>query len=163
MRVLVAYGSKRGGTRGIAETIAETLTGEGDDVDLRDAREVGSIDGYDMVVVGGALYANRWHKSARKLVKRNADSLRNMPVWLFSSGPLDDTAATGEIPPVGQVSKLIELISARGHQTFGGRLSPDAEGFPASAMARDRAGDWRDEDQIAGWARRMRSRVGQND
>lgn len=159
MRVLVAYGSKRGGTRGIAETIASALSEEGDDVDVRDAREVVSLDGYDMVVVGGALYANRWHKSARRLVKRNAAALRNLPVWLFSSGPLDDSAGTEEIPPVDQVSELIGLIGGRGHKTFGGRLSPDAKGFPASAMARDRAGDWRDTGQIADWARQMHSQV----
>jgi menaquinone-dependent protoporphyrinogen oxidase len=161
MKVLVAYGSKRGGTRGIAETLARALTEAGDDVDVRDAREVRSIDGYEMVVVGGALYANRWHKSARRLVKRNAAALERVPVWLFSSGPLDDSARTGEIPPVGQVSELIDLVGARGHQTFGGRLSPDAKGFPASAMARDRTGDWRDTGQIADWARQMHAEIAQ--
>lgn len=161
MKVLVAYGSKRGGTRGIAETIAKALTEQGDDVHVRDARQVGSLDGYEMVIVGGALYANRWHKSARRLVKRNAAALKRVPVWLFSSGPLDDSARTGWIPAVGQVSELIDLVDARGHETFGGRLSPDAKGFPANAMARDRAGDWHDSDQIAAWARQMHAESAQ--
>ncbi|MEZ5143227.1 MAG: hypothetical protein R2726_12020 [Acidimicrobiales bacterium] len=36
--------------------------------------------------------------------------------------------------------------------TFGGRLPADAKGFPASAMAKDHAGDWRDHDQVQAWA-----------
>jgi len=35
--------------------------------------------------------------------------------------------------------------------TFGGYLSPDARGFPASAMARSRAGDWRDPGHVREW------------
>jgi menaquinone-dependent protoporphyrinogen oxidase len=72
-------------------------------------------------------------------------------VWLFSSGPLNGSAAEA-IPPVPQVRELLERIGARGHVTFGGRLAADAKGFPASAMARANAGDWRDPAQIRGWA-----------
>ncbi|MCZ7525299.1 MAG: flavodoxin domain-containing protein [Acidimicrobiia bacterium] len=152
MRVLVAYGSKRHGTEGIAETVGETLARRGFDVDVRPAPEVRSVDGYDAVLVGGALYANRWHRSARRLVKRHARALRERPVWLFSSGPLDDSASKGEIPPTRQVARLMSRAGARGHVTFGGRLEADAKGFPASSMAGDMAGDWRDEAQIRAWA-----------
>ena len=47
-----------------------------------------------------------------------------MPVWLFSSGPLDDSAAEGDIPAVPQVQQVAKEIRARGHRTFGGRLTP---------------------------------------
>jgi len=47
----------------------------------------------------------------------------------------------------------MERVGARGHITFGGRLSPDAKGFPASAMAKNRAGDWRDPAQVRAWVR----------
>ena len=43
-------------------------------------------------------------------------------------------------------------IGAHGHVTFGGRLPADAKGFPASAMAKTHAGDWRDPERIRGWA-----------
>jgi menaquinone-dependent protoporphyrinogen oxidase len=42
-------------------------------------------------------------------------------------------------------------IGARGHVTVGGRLEPDAKGFPASAMAKKNAGDWRDREQVHAW------------
>jgi menaquinone-dependent protoporphyrinogen oxidase len=41
---------------------------------------------------------------------------------------------------------------ARGHVTFGGRLLPDATGFPASAKAKTKAGDWRGRARIHAWA-----------
>lgn len=151
MKLLVTYGSKLGGTEGLAEMIGNSLRRAGFDVDLLPARRVASVGGYDAVVVGGALYAGRWHRDATRLVKRHERRLRAMPVWLFSSGPLDDSAATGDIPPVGQVRKLMQRIEADGHQTFGGRLEPDARGFIAGSMAKKLSGDWRDPEHIARW------------
>ena len=58
--------------------------------------------------------------------------------------PLDDSATQHVIRTTAQPSRLTEPVNARGHITFGGRLAPDAKGFPASAMAKKRAGDWRD-------------------
>jgi menaquinone-dependent protoporphyrinogen oxidase len=45
----------------------------------------------------------------------------------------------------------MERVGARGHVTFGGRLAPDAKGFPASAMAKKNGGDWRDAEQVRAW------------
>jgi menaquinone-dependent protoporphyrinogen oxidase len=42
-------------------------------------------------------------------------------------------------------------IGARGHATFGGRLAPDAQGFPASAMAKKNSGDWRNAQHVRDW------------
>jgi menaquinone-dependent protoporphyrinogen oxidase len=152
MRVLVTYGTKMGGTAGIAEMVGDALTAAGLQVDVRSASERADIGTYDAVIAGGALYNNRWHRHARRFVKRHTDLLRTRPVWLFSSGPLDDSAATGEIEPVAQVQQLVGRVGARGHVTFGGRLAPDAKGFPASAMAKTHAGDWRDPQRIRSWA-----------
>jgi menaquinone-dependent protoporphyrinogen oxidase len=151
MHVLVTYGSKLGGTAGIAELIGQALTDADLQADVLPVSEVDRIEDYDAVVVGGALYTGRWHREARRFVKRHTGALRERPVWLFSSGPLDGSAAE-PIPPVPQVQELLERIGARGHVTFGGRLPADAKGFPASAMARTHAGDWRDPARIRAWA-----------
>jgi menaquinone-dependent protoporphyrinogen oxidase len=152
MRILLTFGSARGGTEGLAQTVAEGLRDEGFTVDLLPVGQVRGVDGYDAVVVGGALYAARWHKAARRFVKRHAGELKRRPVYFFSSGPLDDSATRREIPPVRGVKALMRRVGARGHMTFGGRLAPDAKGFPASAMAKKRAGDWRDAAQAQAWA-----------
>jgi menaquinone-dependent protoporphyrinogen oxidase len=155
MNVLVAYGSKRQGTAGIADVLAAELRRRGLDVELAGANDVESLEAYDAVVVGGALYAGRWHRDARRFVKHFTKQLRGRPVFFFSSGPLDDSATEGEIPPTRQVRRLMERVGAREHNTFGGRLAPNAEGFAAAAMAKEHAGDWRDEDDERRWADRV--------
>jgi menaquinone-dependent protoporphyrinogen oxidase len=163
MSVLVTYGSRRGGTRGLAEMVAQGLREEGFTVDVVPAGAVPGVERYDAVVVGGALYAFRWHRAARRFVKRHTARLRQRPVYFFSSGPLDGSASRKDIPPVKGVEKLMRRVDGRGHVTFGGRLSPDAKGFPASAMAKKNAGDWRDPAQVREWvgsiAPELRTRV----
>ena len=153
MRVLVAYGSKMGGTKGLAEMIARELTANGLETKVAAASAVKTLRGFDAVILGGALYSLRWHKDARRFVRRHRKALRSVPLWLFSSGPLDDSATMGGIPPVRFVRKTAERLAARGHVTFGGRMPADAKGFPARAMARDNAGDWRDPDQVREWVK----------
>ena len=148
MKVLVAFGSKRGGTEGIAQRVAEGLREAGHDAVAVAADGARRLDGYEAVIVGGGLYANRWVGSARRFVQRHVPDLRRVPTWFFSSGPLDDSATRTQIPPTKQVATLMERVGALGHVTFGGRLTADAKGFPASAMAKKHSGDWRDPAQI---------------
>ncbi|HSK01543.1 MAG TPA: flavodoxin domain-containing protein, partial [Kofleriaceae bacterium] len=89
MRILVTWGSKRGGTAGIGQIVAETLRAGGHEVIAEPARAAPAPRDVDAVIVGGALYANRWHRDARRYMERHARALRRVPVWLFSSGPLD--------------------------------------------------------------------------
>lgn len=152
MRVLVAYGSKRGGTAGIAKNIGGALRSVGLEADVKPADQVEELSLYDAVIVGGALYANRWHRDARQFVKRHARELLGRPVWLFSSGPLDDSADRRDLQPVPQVRRLLTRVNARGHVTFGGRLEKTARGLIASSMARKSSGDWRNPERIHRWA-----------
>ena len=151
MTILVAFGTKMHGTEGLAETVGDALRAGGFEVDVTEAREVGDVSRYDAIIVGGALYESRWHKDARRFVQHHASELAERPTWLFSSGPLDDSASTGEIPPVKGVRGLMEEVHARGHVTFGGRLPDDAHGLMAGGMAKKHAGDWRDEVQVRTW------------
>jgi menaquinone-dependent protoporphyrinogen oxidase len=159
MRVLVAYGSTRGGTEGLAEWVAQELRTDGIEVEVHSAARIGRLGRYDAVIVGGALYAGRWHRLARRFVQRHVAELRLRPVFFFSSGPLDDSAAQGQIPPVRAVQALMTQVGARGHVTFGGRLLAHARGFVASRMAAKMAGDWRDRTQVRDWARTVAAQL----
>jgi menaquinone-dependent protoporphyrinogen oxidase len=150
MRVLITWGSKRGGTAGIAGTLAEAIRRDGIEVDAIPAAQA-APHGYDAVIVGGALYMQRWHRAARRFVRRHARELSTVPTWFFSSGPLDDSAERSSIEPVPQVAALMARVGARDHVTFGGRLAHDARGFPASAMAKKHSGDWRNPERIRAW------------
>lgn len=152
MRVLVAYGSKRQGTAEIAEWVGEEMNLHGIGATVQPARSVRSLEGFDAVVIAGALYAGRWHKDARALVRRLAPALRSRRVWLVSSGPLGDDARTSDKAPVGQVAAIMADLGALGHVTFGGRLVPDPKGAVARAMAKKLSGDWRDRDRVRTWA-----------
>jgi menaquinone-dependent protoporphyrinogen oxidase len=151
MRFLIVCGSKMGGTTGLGAMVAESLERKGQEAVVGEATADIDVAVFDTVIVGGALYTMRWHKDARKFVKRNAAVLRALPVYFFSSGPLDDSAFEAGIPPTKQVQKLMAKVGARGHVTFGGRMPADAKGFPASAMARDNPGDWRNPEHVDRW------------
>ena len=156
-KMLVAYGTERGSTREIADAIGQELQQMGIEVDVSSAREVKNVAPYDAVILGGALYAGRWHRDARNLAGRFFKELTERPVWLFSSGPFDDSASERDIPPVAFVAGLMKTIGARGHVTFGGWLAPDTTGLMARAMAKKLDGDHRDFDQIRRWAHEVGS------
>jgi menaquinone-dependent protoporphyrinogen oxidase len=46
----------------------------------------------------------------------------------------------------------MDRVGAQGHATFGGRLEENVKGYPASAIAKKHAGDWRDRGQVRRWA-----------
>ncbi|MEV7007528.1 flavodoxin domain-containing protein [Streptosporangium sp. NPDC051022] len=152
MKVLVAYGSKRGSTREIAEWIGRVLTEEGLDAEVRPAAGVRDVDAYDAVVLGGAVYFGRWHRHARALARRCARQLAERPVWLFSSGPLQAIGGR-DVPPPAAAERARRRIGARENVTFGGCLRADARGFPAATMAKTAAGDFREPERVRAWAR----------
>lgn len=153
-RVLVVHASKLGGTAEIAEWIAAELREfAGFSVDVESAAANVDVGAYDAVVIGGGLYAGRWPRAARRFARQHQDRLIHLPVWAFSSGPLDRTAEESPIPPTRSVSKIMDRIGVRDHATFGGRLGPEAKGFIASRLAKTNGGDYRDREQISEWAR----------
>ncbi|MFC9129492.1 flavodoxin domain-containing protein [Streptomyces sp. NPDC057099] len=154
--VLVAYGTTNGSTAEIAETIAEVLRKDGLTAEASPARAVPSAAAYDAVVVGGGLYAGRWHKDTRRFVRRHGKALAERPLWFFSSGPLDPSASERDIPPVPGVKKAMVRLDAREHVTFGGCLEEGAKGWVARMILRSgKGGDFRDFERIETWAARI--------
>lgn len=156
MKVLVVHGSKHGATAEIADLITKTLRKAGLRVEHAPANTIRDVSGYDAFVVGGSLYVNRWHHSAAHFVTTHRAGLTDKPVWFFSSGPLDDSANTDEIPPVAKVAELMESVGAKEHKTFGGVLEADRRGLMAGALRKKGfEGDFRDEEAIVEWANQI--------
>ena len=153
IRVLVAYATKKGGTKGIADTIGDELTRDGIEAHVHDAGAVKDIKAYDALVIGSAIYANRWRPEAIRLLSL-ADRGSPIPVWLFQSGPLGDGAETMQVEIPKKVARLVEALGAPVPMTFGGRIEPaTAKGFIAKKMAKGpNAGDFRDDGRIRQWA-----------
>jgi menaquinone-dependent protoporphyrinogen oxidase len=146
--VLVTFASKHGSTAEIADAIAEVLCECGLEVHCVEARDVESLDGYDAVVLGSAVYIRRWRREARKFLKRFGPELERRPFWVFSSGPVGDPSNDNldwTEPPatIAQATRL----GAREHVVFGGRSL--SRGIPEPL--RDRR-DWK---EIADWARHI--------
>ena len=65
MKVLVTAATKHGATAEIAAAIGEVLGGEpGLDAAVIPPEQVATIDGYDAVVLGSAVYAGHWLATA---------------------------------------------------------------------------------------------------
>ena len=79
MKILVAYASRHGATRGIAERIARTLEQRGLAVTLAPVDRAGSIAEYDGFVIGSAAYMGRWLKQAATFVRGNVTRLATRP------------------------------------------------------------------------------------
>jgi menaquinone-dependent protoporphyrinogen oxidase len=154
MRVLVTAASKHGATVEIAEAIADSMSAAGAAAAVVPPEEVDSLEGYDAVVIGSAVYAGRWLEPAKDLVSRLGDELGRRPVWLFSSGPLGDPPKPEEDPV--DVGDLRAATGAREHAVFAGKLDRATLGFGEKAIVlalRAPEGDFRDWDRIRGWAR----------
>jgi menaquinone-dependent protoporphyrinogen oxidase len=164
VRVLIVYGSSRGGTAGLAQMIAEAFVSRGIVADVGEANAVDAIDAieeYDAVIVGGALYSGRWHPDATWFVERNLEALRAISAWFFSSGPLDTSARSGALAPVSQVQDLARQADIRGHMTFGGYLEAKSSGFLSSLLSWGTPGDYRDSAQVNEWVDRIITRIGE--
>lgn len=159
MNVVVAYASKHGSTRQIAERIAAVLRVEGVDADVLPADKAGDLDGYDAVILGSAVYMGRWRPEAWRFVRRHRAQLASVPLWLFSSGPV--VKAGEEIPQTPaplRVHRTGERLEARGHVVFGGRVPDEPDSFVERSVAKnvaDKQRDSRDWDAIEAWARRI--------
>jgi menaquinone-dependent protoporphyrinogen oxidase len=159
MTVLVAHASKRGSTAEIAETVAATLRREGLGVCLERAEDVQSLEPYDAVVLGSAVYMKRWRGDARHFLKKHRKTLKQTPFWAFSSGPVGDPADDNpdwNEPP--KIAEKVEELGARDHTVFGGRLPVEPQGFMEKAMVESTPREYRDRrdwTQIRDWAHQI--------
>lgn len=163
MKVLVSAASKHGATAEIAKELAQALGealrergfGSNDEVavEVRPVEEVSSVEHYDALVLGSAVYAGHWLRAARELAERHADALVEKPVWLFSSGPIGDPPKPEEDPV--DVAGIMEATGAREHRVFAGNVDKSKLGFAERAIMlalRAPEGDFRDWETIRRWA-----------
>ncbi len=91
--ILVAFATRYGSTQEAAVTVADALRQAGLRVDLQPMREVKSIESYDAIVLGAAIYNGKWHSDAHAFLSQHEDILRHRPVAIFSLGPTTRDAA----------------------------------------------------------------------
>ncbi len=153
-RVLVAYASRSGATREIAEAIADELRQTDHTVTLTPCDAAPAAAGFDAVVIGSALYAGRWLSPATRYLRGQAAFLAGRPTRLFQSGPVGEPLEPGATPVPRAVRSVVRRWGLAGPTTFAGRLDPTRiTGRLAQWVATATpAGDFRDWDVIRGWA-----------
>lgn len=150
--ILVAYASRHGSTRETAEVVAEELRVQGLEVEVAAAGDAGSIEGYDAVVLGGALYTGRLHGDARAFLRRHGAA---RPLAVFAMGP--KTLAAEEVAQSrAQLEKALGGLESVSVAIFGGVVDPAKLRFPFSRMPASDARDW---DAIRAWARDLAGRL----
>ena len=167
-QILVAYGTRYGSTREVAETVAATLGEQGVDTDVKQAREVRSLDGYDAVVLGTPLYMGTLHKDIRALLEKNQVALEHTPFALFALGPIkaDDGLDGSRAQLINALAKL-PVPTPASTAVFVGSYDPARLGFkdklltalPASPLHGEPAHDDRDCGAIRSWARDVSGRL----
>lgn len=105
-KILIAYDSKDGQTKKIAEFIKEELQKNCWWVDIMNSRFPVTpieIEQYDGVIVGGPVHASRYPKSLKFWVRRHADILSKKPSAFFS-------VCLGILQPGGDIKEQEEHI-----------------------------------------------------
>ena len=159
MKLLVTYASKYGSTAEIAEVIGKELRKRNYEVEVKSVEDADSLEGYDGFVIGSALYAGGWIKSAAKFLRANQKLLAKHPVWLFSSGPTgqgdpNDIMDGWTFPE--DLGSVVETIKPKEIILFHGNLDLDRLNFAEKMIIKSvkaTVGDFRDWLVIRGWAR----------
>jgi menaquinone-dependent protoporphyrinogen oxidase len=149
--ILVAYATKRESTHEVADAVAARLRELGHEVDVRPAREIGTLEPYCAVVLGGALYAGRWHRDARHFLAGHRDELTRIPMAVFAMGPLklepkDVEGSRRQLDHALAKEHELEPVSVA---IFGGVIDPAKLRFPFNRIDTADARDW---DAIRSWA-----------
>lgn len=158
-KFLVAYASKYGATKEIAEKMGEVLRGSGVPADVSPVDQVRGLDAYQAVILGSAVYIGKWQKEAAEFLQDNQQALSERKVWLFSSGP------TGEGDPAAlvegwrlpdELKPVAERIQPQEMAVFGGFIDPHKVNFMEKMAIKNIVkkpfGDFRDWDNIVTWA-----------
>jgi len=155
--VLLTYASTRGSTEEVAEVILKVLNDAGMACEMRAMGDVRSLASYDAVVMGAPLYMFRWHKDAKRFLKKQRDALQQRPVAVFALGPVHDPHDEEEWQNSwsqlrNELAKF-PWFEPMAIEMFGGRYDPEQLGFPLKIFAgSEPASDIRDWDAIRAWA-----------
>jgi menaquinone-dependent protoporphyrinogen oxidase len=156
--VLVAFASRHGATRGVAERICVRLHDGGLEAELRGVEDPEPLPPGCAVVLGSPVYDQRWPPETDAFVERHAHALAERELWLFSVGTFGDRRrGLGRFmtrEPRG-IDELREALRPRDYRVFAGVIRRE-QWPPASRLLYHafggRLGDNRDWDDIGAWA-----------
>ena len=156
--VLVAFASRHGATRGVAERIAARLHEGGLAVALHQVEDVGEIPPSCTVVLGSPVYDQSWPREFDDFVERHMQSLAGRRTWLFSVGTFGDRRRV--IGPLMRreprnIGQIRDAMGPDEYRVFAGVIRREQWPLPSRMVFHlfgGRLGDNRDWASIDEWA-----------
>lgn len=168
-KILVAYATRYGSTREVAEAAGTALREQGVDADVKPAKDVTALDGYGGVVLATPFYIGSMLKDATAFLERNRVALEVLPVALLALGPVQasDDMSEARKQLDGALAKL-EWLKPVAAEMFVGKYDPAHLRLldklvavpPASPLHGVGAHDERDWDAIRSWAMGLPAALG---
>jgi menaquinone-dependent protoporphyrinogen oxidase len=168
-KILVAYATRYGSTREVAEVAGAALREQGVDADVKAAKDVTALGGYGGVVLATPFYIGSMLKEATQFLERNRAALEVLPVALLTLGPVqasDDMAeARKQLDDALAKLEWLEPVVA---EMFVGKYDPAHLRLldklvalpPASPLHGVGAHDDRDWESIRAWAEALPAAIG---
>jgi menaquinone-dependent protoporphyrinogen oxidase len=149
--ILMAYASKYGSTREVADAVAAALAQHGLRVDVRAANDVETLERFGGVVLGTGLYMGRAHRDARRFLHRHHAELAALPLAVFGMGPdsMADDKVAGSRAQLDKALQHAPDVKPDAEAIFGGVVDPDKFHWPLNRIPASDARDW---DAIEAWA-----------
>lgn len=158
--ILVAYATRYGSTKEVAESVANTLRNAGFILEVLPLREVRSLNGVDAVIMGAPLQMFHWHPDALHFLNRFKTPLSSLPVAVFALGPfhVEESEFSEARKQLGNELAKYPWFAPIDVVVFGGKFDPARLAFPMNmfpALKQMPALDIRDWDAIREWSVRM--------
>jgi menaquinone-dependent protoporphyrinogen oxidase len=166
-KILIAYDTTHGSTAEVADHIGRELCARGFTVDVRFVGNASSIEDYDAVILGSAIYEFNWLPDARRFVSRHYATLASKPaaVFIVCSAMYQDTPESRDAVQKAFVSPLLNrypAISPLAIGLFGGSVDFNTNRYNlfekivlrilGKLLGFKESADWRNWDYISDWA-----------
>ena len=159
-KVLIAYATRTGTTREIAEGIGKIFIDSGIQVEITPVKKVRMLDGYDAIILGTAVRFGMLMREMVRFVRKKKTALSKYPVAAFEvclsmkkETPEHHKTADTYLDPI---RREVALLS-EGH--FAGKMEYAKLGFIArfiiKKMVQTPEGDFREWDMIEAWTRKL--------
>jgi menaquinone-dependent protoporphyrinogen oxidase len=156
-RTLIAYASRAGATAEVAQRIGDVLRQHAIDVEIRSVKDVTSLEGYDALIGGSAIWAGKPLPEMLRFLNAQRDAIGPMPVAYFilcdtlrSYTPANRQIALGYAASLRKIKEPIELGMFAGRRDFS--TTHPLVRWLLTRVVGLAEGDWRNWDQITAWA-----------
>jgi menaquinone-dependent protoporphyrinogen oxidase len=168
--ILIAYDTIHGSAAEVADQIGKDLCSRGFKVDVRFVGNASSIEEYDAIILGSAIYKFNWLPDARRFIRNHYSDLSSKPVAVFivCSAMYQDTPESRDAVRKAFVSPLLTrypAIQPLSIGLFGGAVDFNTNRYNlfekivlrilGKLLGFTESADWRDWDYINDWAQEV--------